>query len=256
MSSTALYTDLSRYYDLMCADIPYPEQSAYVHRLNRLLGNHGNDYLDLACGTGLHIQHFLDLGYSATGIDIHQPMLDRAAARCPGAHFLRQDMADLAMEAEMDLISCFLYSIHYNPTLAALERCIQGAQRALRPGGLLCFNAVDKCTIDNRAGIKHRLVQDGSAFCFESSWYYAGAGDQQELRLHIEKIEKIEETEKTTGGITQVWHERHAMVAATFVQIKALLEPYFEVHLFAHDYSKITAWVPGMGNAFFVGVKR
>lgn len=34
--SIKLYTDLSGYYDLMCADIDYPEQSSGVRRLNQL----------------------------------------------------------------------------------------------------------------------------------------------------------------------------------------------------------------------------
>jgi hypothetical protein len=35
-----------------------------------------------------------------------------------------------------------------------------------------------------------------------------------------------------------------------------LLEPYFEVHIFAHDYQKITPWENSSGNAFFVGIKK
>ena len=37
MSVNALYTDLSDYYDLMCADIDYQAQSHCIHRLQQLL---------------------------------------------------------------------------------------------------------------------------------------------------------------------------------------------------------------------------
>ncbi len=63
MSSNALYTDLSAYYDLMCADIDYQAQSHCVRRLHQLFGNQGRRHLDLACGTGPHVRHFLDFGY-------------------------------------------------------------------------------------------------------------------------------------------------------------------------------------------------
>ena len=84
MSVNALYTDLSGYYDLMCADIDYQAQSHCIHRLQQLFGNGGARHLDMACGTGPHIRHFIDAGYASSGLDIHQPMLDLAAARCAG----------------------------------------------------------------------------------------------------------------------------------------------------------------------------
>jgi ubiquinone/menaquinone biosynthesis C-methylase UbiE len=247
MSSSALYTDLSSYYDLMCADIDYLEQSNYVRRLHDLLGNEGNDYLDLACGTGPHLRHFIDFGYTASGIDINQPMLDIAQTRCPEAQFILQDMSKLTVVAPMDLISCFLYSIHYNQSIATLTACISSVHNALKTGGLFCFNAVDKSTIDNRAGIKRHLTQDYSDFSFQSNWYYSGEGERQELQLSIEK---------TTNGLTENWRDRHLMVALTFQQLQQLLEPYFEVHIFAHDYQKIIPWDGSAGNAFFVAIKR
>ena len=42
MSHNAIYTDLSGYYDLMCADIDYPAQSQCVQRIHQLFGNGGN----------------------------------------------------------------------------------------------------------------------------------------------------------------------------------------------------------------------
>lgn len=247
MSPTALYTDLSGYYDLMCADINYREQSDYVRRLHQLFGNQGKDYLDLACGTGPHLRHFIDFGYTASGVDINQPMLDIAQARCPEAQFMQQDMGNLNMVAQMDLISCFLYSIHYNQSINLLMDCIASVHSALKPGGVFCFNAVDKSTIDNRAGIKHSLTYDNSDFSFQSNWYYCGAGEQQALQLRIEK---------TTDSITETWNDQHSMVAFTFQQLQELLEPYFEVHIFEHNYQHITPWKTPSGNANFVCIKR
>jgi len=149
MSVNALYTDLSGYYDLMCVDIDYRAQSNAIHRLHQLFGNAGSQHLDLACGTGPHVRHFLDVGSTSSGLDIHQPMLDLAATRCPEAHFSLQDMGQFQVDEPVDLITCFLYSIHYNANLEKLSACIASAHRALRTGGVLCFNSVDKERIDN-----------------------------------------------------------------------------------------------------------
>lgn len=183
MTTNALYTDLSGYYDLMCADIDYPAQSRQVQRLYQLFGNRGKSYLDLACGTGPHLRQFVDAGFSATGVDINLPMLELARQRCPEAQFFQQDMATLELPYQLDLVSCFLYSIHYNQSLTQLQNCIAAVHQKLNPGGIFCFNAVDKTTIDNHPGIKRRLRQDNGDFTFQSNWFYSGQGDQQFLQL-------------------------------------------------------------------------
>ncbi|MGO3159207.1 MAG: class I SAM-dependent DNA methyltransferase, partial [Halomonadaceae bacterium] len=143
MSVNALYTDLSGYYDLMCVDIDYPAQSNAIRRLHQIFGNGGKNHLDLACGTGPHVRHFIDAGYASSGLDINQPMLDIAAVRCPEAYFSRQDMSTLEVSEPQDLITCFLYSIHYNAGIDKLKACLSKVHRALKPGGIFCFNAVD-----------------------------------------------------------------------------------------------------------------
>lgn len=114
---TTLYTDLSRYYDVMCSEINYLAQSQSVIRLNQLFGNGGKRHLDMACGTGLHLCHFLQQGFDSSGLDISQSMLNIAQQRCPLAHFLRGEMSQFSLTCRVDLISCFLYSLHYtNPS--------------------------------------------------------------------------------------------------------------------------------------------
>lgn len=247
MSSLALYADLSRYYDLMCADIDYGEQSDYVRRMHLLFGNGGRQYLDLGCGTGPHVRHFIDFGYQSSGLDIHQPMLDIAQQRCPEAAFIQGDMSGFVVAEPCDLITCFLYSIHYNPNIQALQQCFAAVHAALRQGGLFCFNAVDKTTIDNRDHVRHAVEHAGSQFVFRSGWQYDGQGDRQQLLVRIEK---------TTAGITETWQDRHQMVAVSFHDLQVLLKPLFEVQLFEHRYERIEPWGGSAGNAIFVCVKR
>ncbi len=247
MSSNALYTDLSIYYDLMCADIDYRAQSHSVRRLHQLFGNNGRRHLDLACGTGPHVRHFLDFGYHSAGLDISQPMLDLAQLRCPEARFSRQDMAGFQVDDAQDLITCFLYSTHYNASLAKLRMCLTSVHEALVENGVFCFNAVDKQHIDNRLLVRHSVEFEGSHFTFGSGWHYSEEGEQQALRLSIEK---------TTAGVTEAWQDEHPMVAFSFTELQQLLTPQFEVHIFEHDYECITSWEGTSGNALFVCVKR
>ena len=246
MPGTAIYTDLSGYYDLMCADIDYGAQSHCVHRLQKLFGNGGNRHLDLACGTGPHVRYFIDAGYESSGLDINQPMLDRAMLRCPEAQFFLQDMCGFTLSQPVDLITCFLYSIHYSAEVARLKACISSVHGALAAGGLFCFNAVDKRAIDNDSFVSHDASHPDGLFNFSSGWHYAGAGEQQLLRLRIEK---------KTAAQSQIWHDEHRMVAVSVSELTELLRPYFEVHVLEHDYEKILPWNGTSGNVIVACVK-
>ncbi len=247
MPSNALYTDLSGYYDLMCADIDYQQQSNFVRRIHQIFGNQGKNYLDLACGTGPHVKYFLSYGFKSTGLDINQPMLDIAKQRNPDAEFILHDMSNFSVTEPLDLITCFLYSIHYNANIEKLAECIISAHAALAEGGVFCFNSVASDKIDNRSFVKHTAEHQGSHFTFQSGWNYCGEGQQQHLLLKIEKLE---------DGVTEVWDDKHPMVAIDFQQLQTLLIPYFDVHLFEHDYEKITPFNNDSGNAIVVCVKK
>lgn len=247
MSTAALYTDLSHYYDLMCQDIDYKTQTLGVSRLQQMFGNGGQRHLDLACGTGPHISHFIAEGFHCQGLDLNQPMLDQAKLRCPTAEFSKQNICDFTLEQPVDLITCFLYSLHYCGNLANLTSCIRHVHQALAVGGVFCFNSVDKNFIDNSLLVRHQTTYEDCLFTFESGWFYQGDGEQQKLRLHIEK---------TSRDSTQTWHDEHPMVAVSFAKLEELLAPYFEVHLLEHDYEKISPLVANSGNALVVCIKR
>ncbi|MEZ8018038.1 class I SAM-dependent methyltransferase [Vibrio splendidus] len=246
ISSNALYTDLSGYYDLMCVDIDYQAQSNCVRRLHQIFGNGGKTHLDLACGTGPHVRHFIDFGYQSNGLDLNAPMLDIAQVRCPEANFSVQNMSSFEVVEPLDLITCFLYSIHYNDGFVKLKECVESVHRALKPEGIFCFNVVDKDKISNDLFVRHTTNLEQDDFTFSSGWYYSGQGDRQALKLSIEK---------TTSGETQVWNDEHPMVAFSFKELIEILKPYFEVHIFEHDYDKLIPWDTQSGNALITCVK-
>jgi hypothetical protein len=140
-----------------------------------------------------------------------------------------------------------LYSLHYSQTIEGLQACIRQAHQALNAGGVFCFNAVDKSQIDNQSSVSHQAVHGNSLFQFSSGWFYSGQGEQQQLRLRIEK---------TDNGQSEIWQDAHPMVAVTFTELQQLLAPYFDVQMLQHDYDKLVAWDGQSGNALFVCVKK
>ena len=83
-------------------------------------------------------------------------------------------------------------------------------------------------------------------FSFSSGWHYSGEGEQQLLKLHIEK---------TAANEKHVWRDEHPMVAVSFGELIGLLAPYFEVQVLEHDYERLLPWDGVSGNALFACVK-
>ncbi len=243
MNPPALYHDLSAYYDAFCQGIDYREQSAFALRVFSVFGPpQGQRVLDLACGTGQHLQYFVQAGLAATGLDYSAAMLAQAKARCPKAAWLCADMSDLPTDQPWDFISCFLYSLHYCPH-AKLTGLITRLWQALPPGGVFMCNLVDKRGAQGQHLQIHHHTLKGIPHRFAARWDYPGTGPDLFLDLHIHSE-------------TQHWHDRHSMSALSIPEAHQLFSQQgFEVTLLAHDYSTFTPWTEGEFNAVLVAVR-
>lgn len=244
---SALYADLSGYYDRFCQDVDYAAQCDFAARVARTFGDSGgHDYLDLACGTGQHLAQMAARGFAGTGLDNSQAMLDQAARRCPDADWLCCDLAGFEAHERFDLITCFLYSIHYSHPRAALRETLRRAFAALRPGGVLLFDVVDKAGIGNRDAVSH-LVEDDARFTFRSGWRYAGAGETLDLDVTIER---------EAGGQVQRWQDRHAMTAIGIDEVRdAMAALGFDVTVLERDFGGLREWAGASFNVMMVGTK-
>jgi SAM-dependent methyltransferase len=249
----SLYADLSRYYDQFCEGVDYAQQCDFAERVFRgFAGQRGSDtaaseYLDLACGTGPHLYHMQHKGFRCSGLDNSAQMLALAQARCPQARLFQCDLAEFDYAAQYDLISCFLYSIHYSHPTAALQQTLQRAYRALKPGGVFVFDMVDKAGIRNSDGIVTHSDSADGALRFQSGWHYRGHGDVLDLHLSIELA---------AAGGTQRWSDHHIMTATTVADMQARLQQIgFDVTLLEHDYSCLRQWQGDSFNVIVVAVR-
>lgn len=243
-----LYTDLAGYYDQFCAEVDYAEQCEFAMRAFACFSaSEGQDYFDLACGTGQHLRYLQNKGFVPSGLDNSAEMLRQAAMRCPQARLLLCDLAAFEQASEYDLITCFLYSIHYSHPLTSFAETIRRAFKALKPGGVFLFNAVDARGIRNDDGITTRLVDGDSQLRFQSAWNYRGVGEVLDLNLCI--------TRESPLGV-QSWRDHHTMTAVTFPQLQQMLEREgFDVTLLEHDYTVLQPWNGQSFNALVVACK-
>ena len=242
-----LYADLSQYYDGFCYDVNYAEQCDFTQRaFDCFAESNGNHYLDLACGTGQHLSLMHKKGFTVTGLDNSQHMLDATALRCPSAVLMLCDLASFDVDARFDLISCFLYSIHYSHPISALTETLQRAFSALKSGGVLIFDMVDKSGIAAR-DVVTQLEQDNAKFTFRSGWRYNGNGESMELQVSIQREDALS---------VQNWQDYHPMTAITIAQMQALMnEAGFSVTILEHDYSMLKEWDGNSYNVIMVAKK-
>ena len=92
--------------------------------------------LDVACGTGMHLQHFRDHA-EVCGADHSASMLCVAARRLPGVPLHEQAMESLELDAAFDVITCLLSGIAYPLGEVRLHRALRRMRRHLAPGGVL-----------------------------------------------------------------------------------------------------------------------
>jgi ubiquinone/menaquinone biosynthesis C-methylase UbiE len=135
-----LYTDLARYYDLIYSWKDYKKEAATIQRLIvKYKRSKGNDLLEVACGTGRHIQYLKD-DFQVLGTDISVGMLGVARKNVKGALFKRADMVRLNLGKEFDVIICLFSSIGYVKTDANVKRTLQNFGRHLKRAALSSLN--------------------------------------------------------------------------------------------------------------------
>lgn len=244
----SLYADLSGYYDQFCAHIDYAGQSAFARRVFAAFAtSNGRACLDLACGSGQHLLDLQRAGFEAHGLDNSAEMLALAAQRCPGAELQLCDLAAFEASERFDFITCFLYSLHYSHPRSALAETLRRSHKALKPGGVLLFNAVDARGIRNVDGITSSVREGDTELQFRSGWHYAGSGEVLDLHMQI--------TRTAPDGIRQ-WSDHHVMTALEFPWLQALLrETGFEVLVLEHEYDALRPWDGVSSNALFVACK-
>lgn len=96
----------------------------------------GNDLLDVACGTGRHLQYLKRL-YSCQGLDLDDQLLTLARERNPEVQFHCADMISFNLPQRFDVISCLFSAIGYAGSVANLEAAVANMAKHLQPGGLL-----------------------------------------------------------------------------------------------------------------------
>ena len=131
-----VFSRSARLYDAVYASIrDYPREAAELDRLIQERRPGARTLLDVACGTGAHLDHLS--GYEAEGLDLDPEMLAVARERLPNVPLHEGDMADFELGKRFDAVVCMFSSIGYVRTEERLRSAVASMARHLEPGGVL-----------------------------------------------------------------------------------------------------------------------
>jgi len=125
-------------YDLLyaAAGKNYEAEADELHTLIHARCPDARSLLDVACGTGAHLQH-LQTRYQVAGIDAAPAMLDVARQRLPGVSLTEADMRSFDLGRTFDAVTCLFSAIGYMRTTDELDEAVATLARHLSPGGVL-----------------------------------------------------------------------------------------------------------------------
>lgn len=132
-----MYRLSAAHYDAIYAGKDYAGEAAQIRDLVAARrGRHGGRLLDVACGTGRHLEH-LRAHFDAAGLDLEPGLLSEARRRLPGLPLHQGDMRAFDLGERFDVITCLFSAIGYVRTRAGLARALRSMARHLAPGGVL-----------------------------------------------------------------------------------------------------------------------
>ncbi len=132
-----MYAELAKYYDKIYA---FKDYRAEAEKLTVLIRDDlrcpGKRLLDVACGTGRHLQ-YLRVHFQVEGLDISPEMIQLAREQLPGVPFHVADMANFDLDRCFDVVTCLFSSIGYLKTLERVTEALTCMASHVLPGGLL-----------------------------------------------------------------------------------------------------------------------
>ena len=131
-----MFTKTAKQYDAVYSYKDYEAESNLITELVNERVTSAKTLLDVACGTGKHLEH-LSRQFEAAGVDLDTEMLAIATERLPELPIHLGDMCDFQLNTQFDAVLCLFSSIAYTKTLERMEQAVANMASHLNPGGML-----------------------------------------------------------------------------------------------------------------------
>jgi SAM-dependent methyltransferase len=140
-----MYDALARYYDIFASTFDYDEWRDFI--CGFLPGKRG---VDVGCGSGAFTLRLATKGYSVTGIDLSEDMVQAAYLKAAKSGlktvFAVGNCEKAAFGSDLDFVTAICDVVNYlkNP-----ELFFKNARKSLKKGGVLVFDVSSRAKIEN-----------------------------------------------------------------------------------------------------------
>lgn len=131
-----MFSRSAHLYDAVYSFKDYLGESEKVHALIQRHLPVAASLLDVACGTGKHLEQFRRW-YDVAGIDLEPELLEIAQERLGDVRLSVADMTSFDLGRRFDAITCLFSSIGYVGTVERLSAAIDAMAAHLNPNGVL-----------------------------------------------------------------------------------------------------------------------
>lgn len=131
-----MYTLRPDLYDVVYSYKDYVAESARIEQIARGHNPAARTLLDVACGTGKHLEH-LRASFETAGVDADEGMLEIARARLPDIPLSLGDMRDFDLGRRFDVVTCLFSAIGFAHDLDVLGLAAASLARHVAEGGIL-----------------------------------------------------------------------------------------------------------------------
>jgi SAM-dependent methyltransferase len=146
-SSTTVFNDYARYYNLLYRDKDYEVEVTYVTGLIRRFHPSARSILEMGSGTGIHAGLLAEKGFTVHGIERSREMLDQSLAMAEKMNseegqmtFSPGDIRDIRLNKHFDVIIALFHVISYQTTNEDVVAAFETARHHLKPGGIFIFD--------------------------------------------------------------------------------------------------------------------
>ena len=128
----------------------------------------GSRVLDLCCGPGIYLAPVAAQGHRVTGVDLNQPMLDRAREAVGDAdvELVRADMGEFTRPGAFDVVLSMYSSFGYFAEHERNMRVLSNMHESLAPGGRLVLEVFGKEFLAQQSMGRPQVLdlEDGTVF--------------------------------------------------------------------------------------------
>jgi SAM-dependent methyltransferase len=202
-----MFSESAAWYDSFYEAKEYPREARLVTALIRRHRPGARTLLDVACGTGRHLEH-LRRDFDCEGLDLDEGLLNVARRRLPELHLTRADMTSFELGRRFDAVTCLFSSVGYLATVERLHAAVRTMARHLEPGGVLVVEP----------------------WILPETWIEGGATSVEVVEDEDRKLVRV--IASSRAGAMSVLRIHYAVAAAGGIQTA---DERHELRLFAHD---------------------